>query len=87
MAVWAGEKEGKTCLNVKGMTCGHCVDRVKTALEKVEGVKTADVQLKEGHADVRTIKQVKFESLAKAVHEAGFEASSTETCVEKKDKK
>jgi len=32
-------------LNVKGMTCGHCVMAVKKGLEAVEGVLSADVTL------------------------------------------
>jgi mercuric ion binding protein len=32
-------------LNVKGMTCGHCVMAVRKSLEAVEGVLSADVTL------------------------------------------
>ena len=32
-------------LNVKGMTCGHCVMAVKKSLEAVEGVLSAEVTL------------------------------------------
>jgi mercuric transport protein len=32
-------------LNVKGMTCGHCVMAVRKSLEAVEGVLAAEVTL------------------------------------------
>ena len=32
-------------MNVKGMTCGHCVVAVKKSLEDVEGVLSAEVTL------------------------------------------
>jgi len=32
-------------MNVKGMTCGHCVMAVKKSLEAVEGVVSAEVTL------------------------------------------
>ncbi len=39
-----------TTLKVTGMTCGHCVKTVTTALEGVEGVGAARVDLETGRA-------------------------------------
>ena len=39
-------------LPVQGMTCGHCVSTVQSALERVRGVRTATVVLQPGSATV-----------------------------------
>ena len=39
-------------LNVSGMTCRHCVHTVQRALESMEGVERANVDLEAGRADV-----------------------------------
>jgi copper chaperone len=41
-----------TILNIKGMTCGHCVKAVTDALEGVDGVSDAQVELQSGTARV-----------------------------------
>lgn len=42
----------KTELNIEGMSCGHCVARVKNALSDVKGVLKAEVSLEEKNAIV-----------------------------------
>jgi copper chaperone len=39
-------------LKVSGMTCSHCVRAVARALERIEGVRTAAVDLEAGRAEV-----------------------------------
>ncbi|MGH7507535.1 MAG: heavy-metal-associated domain-containing protein [Longimicrobiales bacterium] len=39
-------------LRVEGMSCGHCLAAVTRALESVEGVRTANVDLGAGRAVV-----------------------------------
>jgi len=39
-------------LKVEGMSCGHCVRAVTQALEGVEGVRSARVDLQAGNATV-----------------------------------
>jgi copper chaperone CopZ len=62
----------QTTLKVTGMTCMHCVGAVKTALEQVPGVETAEVSLEQaqalvsGSADVAAMKA--------AIKEAGYSA-------------
>lgn len=60
---------------IEGMSCMHCVARVKAAIEGVEGVKTADVDLQKAEAVVAGA----FEpsAVVAAVEAAGY------TCVEK----
>ncbi|WP_369798989.1 heavy-metal-associated domain-containing protein [Methanosarcina sp. WWM596] len=66
----------KETIKVEGMSCGHCVMRVKKAIEGLEGVKKVDVSLEnkqavvefdEGKTDVKKIKAV--------VQENGYEPS------------
>ena len=58
---------------VKGMTCDHCVRHVNTALLEVEGVKDVKVSLQEESVLVNSDANVQFETLKKAVEEAGYE--------------
>ncbi|HRQ11652.1 MAG TPA: cation transporter [Trueperaceae bacterium] len=62
-----------TKLNVTGMTCGHCQNAVKNALEEVTGVETAQVDLENGTATVAGAADVS--ALLAAVQEAGYEAT------------
>lgn len=39
-------------LNVQGMTCGHCKMSVENALNNLEGVQTAEVNLDAGNVAV-----------------------------------
>jgi copper ion binding protein len=42
----------RTELSIEGMSCGHCVARVKNALINVKGVQKAEVSLEEKNAIV-----------------------------------
>ncbi len=64
-------------LKISGMTCGHCASSVKQALESVDGVVRADVNLQDGSAVV-TAEQVDTESLVQAVVEEGYQATTKE---------
>lgn len=63
-------------LSVRGMTCNHCTDKVKAALEGVPGVTKADVNLEKNEATVTYDKgKTSPEALVKAVEKAGFKCS------------
>lgn len=64
----------KTVLQIEGMSCAHCVQHVKEALEAVAGVKSADVSLKDKSAHVEHGDSVTLTKLREAVTEAGYEA-------------
>ncbi|MED9968938.1 MAG: heavy metal translocating P-type ATPase [Ruminococcus sp.] len=69
------EKENdnmKTKISIEGMMCPHCEARVKTALEAVPGVESADVSHKKGAAKVKLSAEVPFDTLKAAVEEAGY---------------
>lgn len=69
--------EKTVILSVGGMSCNHCVGRVKKALEKINGVKSAQVSLAEGKAVV-TGEQLNPKLLKEAVEEAGYSAEVVE---------
>jgi len=64
-------------LPIAGMSCQHCVQRVKEALEEVEGVNSANVDLDEGQAVVTYGGSVTREELAEAVKAAGYNVPAT----------
>ena len=63
-------------LKISGMTCGHCVSHVKSALEDVNGVSRADVSLVKNEADVTLSHEVTEEDLIGAVEAAGYRAEA-----------
>ncbi|AEJ61000.1 heavy metal translocating P-type ATPase [Spirochaeta thermophila DSM 6578] len=66
-----GEVAVKT-YRVEGMSCTSCAQRVKRALEKVEGVQEAEVSFASGEARVVLQEEVPDEVLAHAVEDAGY---------------
>lgn len=62
-----------TELNITGMTCDHCQRAVKGALESVEGVQSASVDLDVGLACVDG--EVDMDALIAAVEEEGYQAA------------
>ncbi|MGH7742389.1 MAG: heavy-metal-associated domain-containing protein [Candidatus Eiseniibacteriota bacterium] len=58
-------------LEVAGMTCANCADRVAGEIERVPGVSTADVRLAERRVIVVCRKSVADSLLAEAVSRAG----------------
>ncbi len=61
-----------TELKIDGMTCGHCVAAVKRALERVQGVGSADVDLAAGRA--RVDGDAAVAALVAAVQDEGYQA-------------
>lgn len=59
--------ETKLTLDVEGMMCEHCENRVKQALEAVEGVVSATASRDSGTAVVETSGPVDPEALRAAV--------------------
>ena len=61
-------------LSITGMSCGHCVTHVKTALEGVDGVDSAEVSLDANSATVMASTEVLDDALIGAVKAAGYDA-------------
>lgn len=62
-------------LKIEGMSCGHCVMHVQSALEDVPGVKSAKVDLLERSAMVDG-DSLDDQALRAAVSEAGYRVIS-----------
>jgi len=67
----------KKIVTIAGMSCGHCVMRVKKALEGVPGVSRADVDLLKGEAVVEG-EGFGGPQLEGAVNHAGYRAVYSE---------
>ena len=61
-------------MTVTGMSCGHCVAAVESALNEIEGVVAAQISLESGSVTVETDVEVDVERLLSAVIEAGYDA-------------
>ena len=61
-------------MTVTGMSCGHCVAAVESALNGIEGVVAAQISLESGSVTVETDVEVDVERLLSAVIEAGYDA-------------
>jgi len=60
-------------INIKGMTCGHCVMAATKALNALDGIKDVKVDLKTGGATYVETKAVDPAVVAAAIKKAGFE--------------
>ena len=69
----------RTVLKIEGMTCGHCVKSVTEALERVDGVSSAEVDLGAGRAVVEHDEtQADTRALVAAVIDEGYTAEETQ---------
>jgi len=59
-------------IKVKGMSCMHCVNTVKTAVENVEGVDSAEVNLEKEEAQYSGNDKIDHDAVKKAVSDAGY---------------
>jgi Cu+-exporting ATPase len=62
----------KKLIQVKGMSCKHCVMHVAEALKEVPGVTDVVVSLENGTATVNTSTPVTSEALAAAITDVGY---------------
>ena len=70
-----GSEEQMITLKVTGMTCNHCVGNVTKALQTVEGVDTAVVDLENDMATVHYKDTVpSTEAMITAIEKAGYQA-------------
>ena len=62
----------KKIVSGEGMSCEHCVNAVKTALEALDGVKSAKVELKKKTAAVKLTSEVSDDAIRTTIDNAGF---------------
>ncbi|HBG50824.1 CopZ family metallochaperone [Candidatus Macondimonas diazotrophica] len=58
-------------LKIDGMTCGHCVKAVSSALEQIPGVRAVRVDLERGQAEIDG--SAELAQLIEAVREEGYD--------------
>ena len=61
-----------THITVTGMTCGHCVNHVTTALKGLGGVTNVDIELEGGKVTIESAADLDPGSVAAAVADAGY---------------
>jgi Cu+-exporting ATPase len=64
--------------HISGMTCGHCKMKVEQELGALKEVKSVDVDLIEGTAEIELSEALSDEALSKAVKEAGYTLTSVD---------
>ncbi len=66
-------------LLIEGMSCGHCVSHLKTALaEDIKGIKVVDINLDKKHAIVEMEDSVNETELNSVIEDLGFELKGIE---------
>ncbi|MEE0514464.1 MAG: heavy metal translocating P-type ATPase, partial [Emergencia sp.] len=60
-------------LVIKGMMCQHCQKHASDALNAMEGVKQAEVNLSAGTAEVHAEREISMDEFAKVIADAGYE--------------
>ncbi|MFD0048176.1 copper chaperone CopZ [Actinomycetes bacterium NPDC127524] len=64
----------KTTLNVKGMTCGHCVKAVEGSVGELSGVSSVTVHLKEEKVDVEfNPSEVSLSEIKETIDDQGYD--------------
>ena len=61
-------------VEIKGMSCQHCVQAVTQALQQLEGISKVDVSLEQGEARYEEENPVDRDTVRDAVRKAGYEA-------------
>ena len=60
-------------IKVKGMMCAGCENRVKNALNLLEGVQTVEANHIDGVVKINTNDTVKIEEIKQKIEDLGFE--------------
>ena len=66
----------KKKITIEGMSCMHCVDHVKDALNELSGVKEVDVNLSAGTAIIESTGNITDDQIKAAIDDAGYEVLS-----------
>lgn len=64
-------------LNVQGMTCGSCANKVEGRVGKLTGVESVKIHLSEGAVDVKFNESiVELEEIKTAIKNTGYEVTA-----------
>ncbi len=62
-----------TTVNIKGMSCNHCVMAVSQALKQMSGVRAVDIDLENGKATIEHEKAMDMSRVKEIIEKAGYE--------------
>lgn len=65
----------KTTLTIEGMTCDHCVARVRKIIEKFEDVTDTEVKLDAKEARFSCERETQIPEIIRAINDFGYSAS------------
>jgi len=71
----------KKKMKIEGMSCEHCVKRVKNALEEITGISNVEVDLDSKIAKFDATDDVKDSDIKYAVEEAGYDVVNVEIVI------
>ena len=63
----------ETIINVKGMVCNGCENRVKNALKTIDGVEDVEANYTNGIVKVKSKDEVEESTLKDKIEDIGFE--------------
>lgn len=66
----------ETIINVKGMVCNGCENRVKNALKTIEGVEEVEANYTNGIVKVTSKEDVEESALKEKIEDIGFEVEN-----------
>lgn len=66
----------KKTIYIEGMSCSHCVNRVKNTLEEINDVNNVEVNLEESIAILDLKHDVKDKVVKEAIEDAGYEVKA-----------
>ena len=68
----------KKKIYIEGMTCEHCLNRVKNALSEMDKIKEVQVNLAEGFALIESDREIVNSALTDTIDEAGYDVTKIE---------
>lgn len=63
----------ETIINVKGMMCGGCENRIKNALGELEGIEKVEANYKTGEVKILANENVERKAMEDVIEDIGFE--------------
>lgn len=63
----------ETIINVKGMVCGGCENRIKNALEEIKGVEKVEADYKTGIIKILANENIERKAMEDTIEDIGFE--------------
>ena len=63
----------ETIINVKGMVCGGCENRIKNALGDIKGIEKVEANYKTGEVKILANENVERKAMEDVIEDIGFE--------------